>query len=343
LSKIKKVLITAFGDESKLAIIEDDIADPGAGEVQIAVEYTIVAGSDVNMRRGTYPFQKKAPLTPGYSVLGTVLINGDGCQRYKIGDRVACLTKYDGQAERTNQPERYLVPVPEGVDPKQAVALVLDWVTAYEMLHQAAHVKSGQKIFVHGLSGAVGIAFLTLAGLEGAQVYGTASAGKHDALRALGATPFDYADKRWIGAMQQLGGVDAAFDPLGYQSFDESYSILRRGGILIGYGMNLPGLSKGPRGSILPVMLKLFSRNLAVWTGKRTTFFGLTRTSKSYMPDLKQLLEWLKAKKISVPIKAVFKLDDIKAAHREYAASTGVGSIIIEVNREAQTAGVYST
>jgi NADPH:quinone reductase-like Zn-dependent oxidoreductase len=333
LSKIKKVLITAFGDESKLAIIEDDIADPGAGEVQIAVEYTIVAGSDVNMRRGTYPFQKKAPLTPGYSVLGTVLINGDGCQRYKIGDRVACLTKYDGQAERINQPERYLVPVAEGVDPKQAVALVLDWVTAYEMLHQVAHVKSGQIIFVHGLSGAVGIAFLTLAGLEGAQVYGTASAGKHDALRALGAIPFDYADKRWIGAMQQLGGVDAVFDPLGYQSFDESYSILRRGGILVGYGMNLPGLSKSPRGSILPVMLKLFSRNLAVWTGKRTTFFGLTRTSKSYIPDLKQLLEWLKAKKISVPIKAVFKLDDIKAAHREYAGSTGVGSIIIEVNR----------
>ena len=96
--------------------------------------------------------------------------------------------------------------------------------------------------------------------------------------------------------------------------------------------MNLPGLSQGARRSILPVMLKLFSRNLAVWTGKRTTFFGLTRTSKNYLPDLEQLLEWLKAKKISVPIKAVFKLDDIKAAHREYAASKGMGSIVVEVN-----------
>jgi NADPH:quinone reductase-like Zn-dependent oxidoreductase len=323
--RIKKVLITAFGDESNLAVVEDDITDPGEGDVQIAVEYTIVSGSDVNMRRGTYPFQKKAPLTPGYSVLGTVSVNGKGCHRFKVGERVACLTKYDGQAERINQPERYLVPVPEGVDPKQAVALVLDWVTAYEMLHHAAHVKSGHRIFVHGLSGGVGIALLALARLEGAQVYGTASAAKHDALRALGATAFDYAVKHWIGAMQELGGVDAVFDPLGYRSFDESYSILRRGGILVGYGMNLPGLSQGTRRSILPVMLKLFSRNLAVWTGKRTTF------------------EWLKAKKISVPIKAVFKLDDIKAAHREYAGSTGVGSIIIEVNREAQTAGVRST
>jgi synaptic vesicle membrane protein VAT-1 len=332
--RIKKVLITAFGDESNLAIAEDDIAEPGEGEVQIAVEYTIVSGSDVNMRRGTYPFQKKAPLTPGYSVLGKVIINGNGCHRFEAGDRVACLTKYDGQAERINQPERFLVPVPEGVDPKQAVALVLDWVTAYEMLHHAAHVKSGQRIFVHGLSGGVGIAFLTLARLEGAQVYGTASAAKHHALRELGATPFDYADKGWIGAMQQLGGVDAVFDPLGYRSFDESYSILRRGGILVGYGMNLPGLSKGPRRSILPVMLKLFTRNLAIWTGRRTTFFGLTRTSKNYIPDLELLLDWLKAKKISVPIKAVFKLDEIQAAHREYAGSRGMGSIVIEVNPE---------
>jgi NADPH:quinone reductase-like Zn-dependent oxidoreductase len=332
MTKIKKVVITAFGDESKLTIVEDDIADPGDGEVQIAVEYTIVAGSDVNMRRGTYPFQKKAPLTPGYSVLGTVSINGTNCKRFKVGERVACLTKYDGQAERINQPERFLVAVPPQVDPKQAVALVLDWVTAYEMLRHSAHVKSGQRIFVHGLSGGVGIACLTLAKIEGAEVYGTASAGKHEALRALGAVPFDYANKKWLAATQELGGVDAVFDPLGYESFDQSYAILKRGGILVGYGVNLPGLSQGPRRSVLPMMVKLYSRNLAFWTGKRATFFGVTRTSKDYLPDLTQLFEWLKAGKISVPIKATFALDDIKAAHREYAGSNGMGSIVIKVN-----------
>src|ERR1035437_3159245 len=69
---IKKVVITAYGDESKLAIVECDLPEPAAGEVQLTVEYTIVSGSDVNMRRGTYPFQKKPPLTPGYSVIGKV-------------------------------------------------------------------------------------------------------------------------------------------------------------------------------------------------------------------------------------------------------------------------------
>lgn len=334
MSKIKKVLITEFGDEDKLAIVEDDIPGPAAGEVQIAVEYSIVSGSDVNMRRGTYPFQKKAPLTPGYSVVGKVRTSGQGSSRFRVGDRVACLSKYGGQAELINLPERFLVPVPEAADPKLAVALILDWVTAYEMLHHAARVKSGQRIFVHGLSGAVGGALLALAKLQGAEVFGTASPRKHDGLRQLGAVPFDYSNKMWIDAMTERGGVDAAFDPLGFKSFDESYSILRKGGILVGYGMNLPGLSGSVAPSVLPVVLKLLARNLVFWSRKRTTFFGVTRSSKHYIPDLTLLFGWLVAGRISVPIKATFKLQDIKDAHREYASGSGVGSIIIEVSRQ---------
>jgi NADPH:quinone reductase-like Zn-dependent oxidoreductase len=95
--------------------------------------------------------------------------------------------------------------------------------------------------------------------------------------------------------------------------------------------MNLPGLSTGGRGPALPVMLKLFARNLFFWRGKRTTFFGLSRKSKHYTPDLQLLFSWLKGKKFTVPIKGTFKLADIRAAHRAYAKSDGMGSIIIEV------------
>ncbi len=330
--RIKKVLITEFGDESKLAIVEDDIAEPAAGEVQIAVEYSVVAGSDVNMRRGTYPFQKKAPLTPGYSVVGKVRLNGKGCSKFDVGDRVACLSKYEGQAELVNLPERFLIRVPEGADPKLAVALVLDWVTAYQMLHHAAHVKSGQRIFVHGLSGAVGQALLALGKIQEAQVFGTASPGKHEQLRQLGAVPFDYSNKNWISAMKELGGVDAVFDPLGFESFDESYSILRNGGVLVAYGMNLRGFAGTPRRSVFLVILKLFARNLLFWSGKRATFYGVRRTSKDFAPDLELLFDWLKSGKIAVSMKATFKLQDVQNAHREYASSKGMGSIIMEIN-----------
>ena len=331
MTAIRKVLITEFGDESKLAVVKGDLPDPSPGEVQLSVEYSVVAGSDVNMRRGIYPLQRKAPLTPGYSVLGTVRLNGKGCSKFKIGERVACLSKYDGQAELINLPQRFLVRVPQGVDPKAAVALVLDWMTAYEMLYRAAHVQSGHRIFVHGLSGGVGGALLALATLEGARVFGTAAAAKHAELRELGAIPFDYKSKDWIRGMQQVGGMDAIFDPLGYESFDESYSVLRKGGILVGYGMNLPALTNTPRRSSAFSFLKLFARNLRFWSGKRTTFFGLNRKSKHYNPDLELLFSWLAQGKISVPIKATFSLDEIQQAHREYASSPGRGSIILEI------------
>ncbi|MEO6803162.1 MAG: medium chain dehydrogenase/reductase family protein [Granulicella sp.] len=332
MSKIKKVVITEFGDESKLAIVEAELPDPGAGEVQLTVDYSIVSGSDVNMRRGTYPFQQKAPLTPGYSVLGRVRVNGKGSSKFKVGDCVACLSKYEGQATLINLPEKFLVRVPEGVDHKEAVALVLDWVTAYQMLHHAAHVRTGQKIFVHGLSGGVGGALLSLGRIAGAQVFGTAAVSKHEEMRGQGAVPFDYSNKEWMGAMQGLGGVDAVFDPLGYESFDESYAILGKGGILVAYGMNLPGLTKTPGRAALPAILKLLAKNLLFWSGKRTTFYGLTRTSKNYKPDLELLFEWLRVGKLKVPIKAMFKLEEIQQAHREYARSAKTGSIILEVS-----------
>jgi NADPH:quinone reductase-like Zn-dependent oxidoreductase len=329
----RKVVITAFGDESNLAIVESDLNDPAAGEVQLSVDYTIVSGSDVNMRRGTYPLQKKPPLTPGYSVIGKVRLNGPGSAKFAIGDCVACLSKYEGQSELINLPEQFLVRVPEVLDKKAAIVLILDWVTAYQMLHRVAHVTAGQKIFVHALSGAVGGALLRLAKLQGAQVFGTASLKKHDELRRLGAIPLDYSNKNWIASTKEVGGVDAVFDPLGFESFDESYSILKRGGILVGYGMNLPAWTNTPQRSVIPSALKLFSKNLLFWSGKRTTFFGVNRGSKYFSSDLQQLFAWLKDGNISVPIKNTFRLNQIREAHREYANSERMGSIVIEVNR----------
>jgi NADPH:quinone reductase-like Zn-dependent oxidoreductase len=329
---IKKVLVPRFGDESVLQVIEANIASPQAGEMQVQVLHSVVAGSDVNMRRGTYPLQKKAPLTPGYSMVGKVLQNGAGCTKFAPGTLVACLTKYDAQAERINVLEKFVVPVPDGVDLRQATALILDWMTAYEMLERSAKVATGQRIFVHGLSGAVGTALLHLAQLCGARVFGTASASKHAELSASGAVVFDYRQKKWIREMQRLGGVDFVFDPLGYQSFDESYSILGRGGLLVGYGQNLPALTNGPRPSPLPMIFKLFARNLAFWSGKRTTFFGLSRGSKHFAPDLALLLQWLAEDRIRVPIKAIFPLAEVQEAHRTYARGIGVGSIVLDVS-----------
>ena len=330
---IRKALITEFGDESKITIAEGDIPGPSAEEVQVEVEFSGFSGADINMRRGTYPFQKKAPLTPGYCLVGRVHANGADCKRFQRGDLVACLSIYGAQAELVNLPEKYLVPVPPEIDLQQATALVLDWNTAYGMVVHAARVVAGQKVFVHGLSGAVGHALLTLAKMRGGKIYGTASPRNHPALIELGATPFAYTDKRWISAMQSAGGVDAVFDALGFESFDESYSILRRGGVLVAYGLNLPSLTGTTSRPALPAVTKLLARNLAFWSGKKTIFYYINRDSKTFVPDLEALFDLLKTAKLSVLIKAVFLLENIQEAHREWGKGSGMGSVVIKIQK----------
>jgi NADPH:quinone reductase-like Zn-dependent oxidoreductase len=169
--------------------------------------------------------------------------------------------------------------------------------------------------------------------MQGAQVFGTASPKNHPALIELGATPFDYSNKGWIATMRSAGGVDAVFDPLGFESFDESYSILRRGGVLVAYGLNLPALSGTAPQPVFPAVIKLLAKNLAFWSGKKTIFYGISRNSKTFLSDLETLFDLLKTGKLSVPIKAVFQLENIQGAHREWAKGSGMGSIVIKVQK----------
>jgi NADPH:quinone reductase-like Zn-dependent oxidoreductase len=331
MAMIQKALITGFGDESKITVVQEEIPAPSANEVQVEVEFSGFSGADINMRRGTYPMQKKPPFTPGYCFVGRVTANGPRSTKFRIGTRVACLSIYGAEAELINVPEKYLVSVAEGVDSQQATAVILDWSTAYGMVMRAAHVEAGHKVFVHGLSGAVGYALFTLAKMQGATVYGTASGRKHPELVQAGATPYAYSGKEWISAMQATGGMDAVFDPLGFESWDEFYSILRKGGVLVGYGLNLPALSGTAPRPALPAVIKLLARNLMFWTGKRTKFYFISRDSKHYLSDLEALFDLLRTGRLSVPIKAVIPLRNIQRAHREWSQGAGIGSILIQV------------
>jgi synaptic vesicle membrane protein VAT-1 len=305
--------------------------DPAEHEVQVSVEYSPVSGADINMRKGIYPLQKKAPFTPGYSFVGRVEVNGAGSTRFKVGERVACLTVYDAHAERVNVPETFLVAVPESVDPKQAAALVVDWVTAYQILNRVAKVKKGDRVFIHGLSGSVGQGLLALARMQGAQIFGTASVGNRAELKQMGATPFVYSNKNWITEMKAIGGVDAVFDPLGFQSFDESYSILKSSGILVAYGMNLGSFTGSSPRHFLLEYFRVLAMNLRFWVGKRAAFFGVNRTSKNYSNDLATLLQMLESNKINVPIKATYNFADIQQAHAAWGQGAGMGTMILEI------------
>lgn len=331
---IRKALIPSHGDASHIEIVDAEIEAPPAKHVQIKVIYAGMGGADFLMREGTYPLQKRAPLTPGYTLIGRVHANGPGSSKFKIGDMVVCLTVYDADAELCNCPEKYLTPVPEGVDLKQAVSLVLDWATAYGMVYRTAQVTKGQKVFIHGLSGSVGYALLTLCKLEGAEIYGTASLSKHAELRKLGVTTYDYKGKAWIQAMKDTGGVEACFDPLGFESWDESWEIINpKGGRLIGYGGNQAVLNgKVEQRSQIPSMAKLLGRGLVPFCPKSTSFYYIDRDQKTYGPELQALFGMLVDGKIQVPIKKVWTLEQVPEAHRERNNLPGIGSMVVKIN-----------
>ncbi|KAL7793027.1 GroES-like protein [Trichoderma ceciliae] len=334
----RKVVISAYGPAStSLRIVTDTIPPPPKKHVQVKISYAGFAGADVNMRLGRYPMQRAAPLTPGYCFSGRVSVNGPGCSKFKAGDLVTAITKYDSDAEFINIPEKYLVPIPEGVDPKQATALTLDWATAYGMVYRSAKVSAGQRVFIHGISGAVGQGIMYLCLLQGATVYGTAAERNHAALKEAGAHPFLYSDKHWISAMKELGGVHAVFDALGFESFDESYSILTTTGrsIVVAYGNNLSTLTDGKQRSPYLPMIKLLLKGLYFWSNKTTTLFFITRDQKTFAPELRTLFNMVKEGTVHPPIKVVWEFDDIKNAHEAWGKGSGMGSQLVRIDPEA--------
>ncbi|OCL05565.1 zinc-binding dehydrogenase [Glonium stellatum] len=336
-NNIRKAVISSFGDESKVSVVDSIIEDPPANHVQVRVLYSGFSGADINMRLGVYPLQRKAPLTPGYTFIGRVRANGAGSTKYSPGDLVTCLTICDAEAELANVPEKYLIQPPAGVDLQQACALILDWNTAYGLVMHSAKVSAGQKVFIHGISGAVGYATMILSQLQGAEVYGTASAAKHAHVKQLGATPFDYSNKDWMASMKDLGGTDAVFDALGFESWDESFSILSKHGILVGYGGNLNRLKGEPTRSGVGPTAKLLARNLNVFCGKRTKFYYITRDDRTFNQDVMTLFDLSLQGKIRVPIKRIYNLEDIQEAHKSWNSTGGVGSILIKVADEDST------
>lgn len=236
--KYKSVVVTRRGGPEVLRIVENDLRPPGEGEARIRVLATAVCQDDIAIRLGNRPFLKKPPFVPGYSFIGTVEAAGAGVEGIKVGDRVAALTQFGSHAEVVYWDAGELVPVPECLDPAEAVTLILNYLVAYQILHRVAKVKAGDKVLIIGASGGVGTAFLQLGRLAGLKMYGLASPSKHPILAEYGATPIDYHTQDFVEVIRRAEpeGIDYVFNGMGEETYERSLAVLRRGGVLVHYG-----------------------------------------------------------------------------------------------------------
>ena len=294
--KYRSVIITRKGSPDVLKVVENDLREPRSGEARIRILATGVGRTDVIMRRGFYPYAPKIPFAPGYEIVGVVDAIGAGVARVAVGDRVAALTVYGGYAEYIYVGAEHLVRVPAALDPAEAVTLILNYVTAYQMLHRSAQVKSGDRVLITGASGGVGTALLQLGQLAALTMYGTASRRNFDLLIEAGAKPIDYHTQDFVEVIRaaEPAGLDVVFEGIGGRSIRRGFSVLRRGGKLVAYGNS----------GFIMLLIDLIQLNgLNLWpNGKAGEFYGITalyrRDRGPFMTDLPILFDLLGRGKI---------------------------------------------
>jgi len=287
--------IAKFGGPEMLQVVEESvIPQPGPGEVRIKVLAAGTGFTDAMIRRGRYPdFKGPLPFTPGYEIVGVIEKAGAGVAAPREGEMVADLCVVGGYAQYAIRPSHFLVSVPDGIDPAEAVCIPLAYLTAFQMLTRYRALASGAAILVVGASGTVGTALLDLARHFGLKAIGTSSAANLAVIERFGAVAVDYRKGDFVTSVRQLtpdgAGVDVAFDAIGGAHFGRSFRCLAPGGLLVGYGSQTMAVG---RESLISAglglaRLKLWSALSFLFSGRSGVFYSITSRRSGYPEEFK--------------------------------------------------------
>ncbi len=321
---------------------------PKAGEVRVRVLAAGVCLPDLMAREGIHPETPRVPFTPGWDLVGVVDRLGADVQGIEPGAIVAALPIHGAYTEFICLPPRELFPVPPGLDAAEAVSLILNYITAYQMMHRSAKVTAGERVLVHGASGGVGSALLQLGGLAGLQMYGTSSSRTAPAVCDLGATPIDYQHQDFVKEIHRLtgDGADVVFDSIGGTHIWRSRQALRRGGRVVAYGLtgSLRGgrLASGRSGERHRFRaIAIFGLYIAggwVLPGRKRVLPYSIQTLKRVRPalfrqDLITLFDLLAQKKIKPLVAERLPLSEARRAHELLGQGGVAGKFVLVPGR----------
>lgn len=339
-----RVIATRYGGPEVLRVVEEECPEPRTGEVRVRVLAAGVALPDVMAREGIHPETPRAPFTPGWDLVGVVDRVGAGVSGIEPGQVVAAMPIRGAYAEFVCLPHRELVAVPTGLDAAEVVSLVLNYVTAHQMMHRSAKVRPGQRALVHGAAGGVGTALLQLGRLAGLEMYGTCSSRAAPVVSELGAVPIDYRQRDFVEEVHRLtgDGVDVVFDHLGGAHLWKSRQALRPGGKVVGYGAisairgvglssTRPGRRQRFRG------FASFARYIAggwLLPGRRRVVPYSIQTLKRLKPawfrqDLITLIDLLRQERIKPLIAQQFPLSAARQAHETLEKGGVAGKLVL--------------
>jgi synaptic vesicle membrane protein VAT-1 len=337
---MRAIWITRPGGPDALEVRDTAEPDPAPGQVRIRVHAAGLCFADVMAAQGLYPDAPKPPCVVGYEVAGVIDALGDDRPGHAVGQRVLAMTHFGGHADVVCVPAEQALPIPDAMSFETAAALPVNYLTAHRMLFRVAGIRPGERVLVHMAAGGVGTAVLQLCRtVDDLEVFGTASAAKHEVLRAEGcAHPIDYHTTDYAAEVRRLTGgqgVDVVLDPLGGHDWRKGLNLLRPGGRLVAFGF--ANLASGPRrrpvhlasqllGIPLLTPLQLMNHNRTV---SGVNVGRLWEQAAALSEELLTVLSLWNQGQIKPRIDGSYPFTEAAAAHRRLLQRQNVGKILL--------------
>jgi NADPH:quinone reductase-like Zn-dependent oxidoreductase len=338
---MRALVITEHGPPEVLRVQERHDPEPGPGEVRVRVRAAGVNFADLLARVGLYPEGPKPPCVVGYEIAGEVEALGEGVDGVAVGQPVMGGCRFGGYAELAVTRAEGLLPLPEGWSYQEGAALPVNYATAYAGLVRFGGLREGERVLIQAAAGGVGIAATQIARLVSAEVFGTASPAKHDAIRGFGVDhPIDYRTHDFVDEVRRIAGeqrpLDVVFDAIGGRSFRQSFSLLRAGGRLVCFGAS--EVQAGERRSPLRALrvlaqmprfnpLKLMRESKSVIGLNMLTLWDSRQSLYEYVGPLSR---WIEDGGIRPVVAASFPLARGPEAHRFVHERKNVGKVVLE-------------
>jgi NADPH:quinone reductase-like Zn-dependent oxidoreductase len=330
---MRAVVITKHGGPGVLEVQEQPDPSLGPGDVRIDVAAAGINFADVMARMGLYQDAPKTPCVVGYEVAGTILELGDGVEGLTPGQRVLAGTQFGGYASQVVVPASDVMALPDELSFEQGAAIPVNYGTAWAGLIGFGSLRAGERVLVHSAGGGVGIAATQIAKRTGAEVYGTASPGKHARCEELGVDhAIDYTKSGWEQGLPQF---DVILDAVGGKSFRTGYDLLRPGGRLVAFGAS--AIVTGQRRNLVTAlrtvvrmprfnMIKQMSESKAVIGLNMLTLWKDRGTLQPWIAPLREMLDDGTVKPV---VAGTFSFEQAGAAQSMITERKNVGKVVL--------------
>jgi NADPH:quinone reductase-like Zn-dependent oxidoreductase len=337
---VRSLVITKHGEPEVLQVQDRPEPQPGRGEVLVRVKAAGINFADLMARMGLYPDAPNPPSVVGYEVAGDVEAVGPGVKELSEGDRVMGGCRFGGYSELVVADEGNVVPLPGDWSYEEGAAFPVVYATAYAGLIRYGGLREGERVLLQAVAGGVGIAGTQIAKIVGAEVFGTASASKHERCREIGVDhPIDYREKDFVKEVRRITGekesLDLVMDAIGGRSFAKSFSLLRPGGRLVCFGAanlvsgdrrNVPGAVKSLVQTPFFHPLRLSSQSKSVLGLNMLRLWDAKQSLDEYIEPLRN---WVEAGKLRPVVAKSFPLEQGPDAHRYMQERKNVGKVVL--------------